>query len=73
MPLLTKTTPFGSMPVIVRVANGLPVVVTVKLPGIFTSNAALAGLVNAGACVTVRVKICVALGTTPLDAVSVKV
>jgi hypothetical protein len=69
--LLTKLTPLGSAPVFVSDAAGLALVSTLKLPGILGANVALAGLVKVGACVTVRVNIWTALGSTPLAAVIV--
>jgi hypothetical protein len=47
------------------------VVVTVKLPDCPVANDALAPLVIAGAWLTVRVKLWVAAGETPFDAVIV--
>ncbi len=71
--MLTKLTPAGRDPVFVRTASGLPTVVTLKLPGVPAWNAALTGLVNLGACVTINVNVCVAIGATPFATVSVNV
>src|SRR5579862_7700879 len=70
-PLLVKVTPEGSAPLLERVAAGYPVVVTVKLPELPTTRAALLADVMAGAWLTVRVKDWVASGTTVLVAVMV--
>src|SRR6266545_6032892 len=52
-------------------AIGKPVVVTVNVPALPTLNVVLLALVMAGAWLTVRVKLCVAFGVTPLFAVMV--
>jgi hypothetical protein len=64
-----NVTPVGSAPDSVRVGAGLPVAVTVNVPGDPIVKVALEALVIAGAWVTVRVKFCVAFGATPLLAV----
>ena len=70
-----KVTPAGSVPLVrLRVGVGEPVVVTVKLPGVPLVKVVALALVKAGAAgagLTVRVKLCVALGSTPLAAVMV--
>src|SRR5712692_6732653 len=66
-----KVTPLGSVPVSLSVGAGLPVAVTVKLPAVPTVKVALLALVMAGAWLTVRVKLWVALVPTPLLAVKV--
>ena len=71
-PLLTKVTPLGRAPVLVREAIGLPVVSTLKLPGMLTENVALAGLMKAGALFTTKTNVCEASGSTPLVAVILK-
>ena len=75
LPLSVKVTPPGSAPVSLKVvaAGKWWPVVTVKLPAVPTVNAAVLALVIAGASVTVRVKVWVALGATPLLAVIVTV
>ena len=50
---------------------GNPVVVTVNVPGVAVVNVVLSALVIAGAWSTVRVKLWVASGSTPLAAVIV--
>src|SRR6266545_4065015 len=52
-------------------AIGKPVVVTVNVPALPTVNVVALALVMAGAWLTVRVKLCVAFGVTPLFAVMV--
>ena len=64
-------TPLGSVPVSLRVGIGKPVAVTVKLPAAPTVKVVLFALVIAGAWLTVRVKLCVALVPTPLAAAKV--
>ena len=73
-PLSIKVTPDGSAPDSVIVAVGLPVVVTGNVPWVPTVKAAALPLVMAGAvgaAFTVRVKLWLAAGLTPLDAVIV--
>ena len=53
-------------------AIGFALVSTMKLPGVPTAKVALDGLVKVGACVTLRVNVWVALGSTPFAAVIVK-
>ena len=56
--LSTKVTPVGSAPVSVNgVGIGKPVVVTVNVPAVLTTNVVLFALVIAGAWSTVRVKL----------------
>jgi hypothetical protein len=66
-------TPFGSVPDTEYDTVGTPVAMTWKAPGVISKNAVLAALVIAGAAgvPTVSVKLCVALGDTPLEAVIV--
>ena len=67
-PLLTKVTPVGSGPISERAAVGLPVVVTVKVPGGPTVNVWLVAEVMAGAASTVRANDWEAAGLMPLVA-----
>ena len=64
---------WAESPVSLSVGVGTPVVVTVKLPAVPTVKVVLVALVIAGAwaAATVRVKLWVALGVTPLAAVMV--
>ena len=68
-----KVTPAGRVPLVrLRVGVGEPLVVTVKLPGLPLVKVVLLALVKVGAAAgTVRVKLWVALGSTPLAAVMV--
>ena len=69
-----NVTPLGSVPLSLNVGVGVPVAVTVKLPDVPTANVVLAALVMVGAtlaALTDSVKLCVALGRTPLAAVKV--
>ena len=69
-----KVTPVGSgVTVSAKVGGGVPVAVTVKVPPVPAVNKALLALVIFGASSTVSVKVCVALVSTPLLAVMVKV
>lgn len=52
-------------------ATGFALVSTMKLPGVPTANVALDGLVMVGACLTVRVNVWLAFGSTPFAAVIV--
>ena len=72
-PLSWKATPAGSAPLRVSVvAVGYPAVVdTANDPAEPTVNPTAASLVNAGVSVTDRVKLCVASGSAPFEAVSV--
>ena len=66
-PLSTNVTPVGSVPVSVSAAVGVPVVVTVNVSALPVANDLAAALVITGAWgATVRVKVWVALGVTPL-------
>ena len=67
-PLSLKVTPSGSAPVSDRAAVGSPVVVTVKEPALPSVKVALSLEVICGATSTVRVKVWVASGATPLEA-----
>ena len=74
VPLLwgVNVTPAGSVPVKLRVVFGCEFrVETVKELAIPTTNVALLTLVMRGGRLTVRVKLWVAGGLTPLDAVKV--
>jgi len=66
-----NVTPLGSVPLSLRVGAGKPEAVTVNVPAVPTVNVVLAALVMVGAWFTVRVKLCVAFGETPLLAVMV--
>ena len=63
----------GSVPLSLKAGVGIPVVVTVNVPGSPSVNVVMVALVIAGACgtATVSVKLWVALGDTPLAAVIV--
>jgi hypothetical protein len=67
-PLSVKLTPVGSVPVTASAGVGLPVDVTVKLPGVPAVKVSAAALVIAGAALTVSVKVCAAGSPTPLSA-----
>ena len=73
LPLSVNEMPPGREPVSVKVEAGKPLVVTEKVPAEPTVNVALAALVIAGGCPTMRMKDCVAFGATPLLAVIVVV
>jgi hypothetical protein len=64
-----NVTPVGSVPTSETVGTGKPVVVTVNVFSVPVTNVVLLALVMAGAWSTVSVKLCVALGVTPLLAV----
>jgi hypothetical protein len=66
-----NVTPPGKTPDSVSVGAGIPVVVTLKLPGFPTTNVVLNALVMAGAELIVRLNDCVAAVPTPLVAVIV--
>jgi hypothetical protein len=66
-----NVTPLGRVPLSLRVGVGDPVAVTVNVPAVPTVNVVLLALVIAGFWLTVRVKLCVAFGVTPLFAVMV--
>jgi hypothetical protein len=68
-----NVTPLGKAPDSVRVGAGIPVVVTLKVPGLPTTNVVLEALVMAGAELTVRLNDWVAAVPTLLVAVIVKV
>ena len=55
-PLSVKVTPDGSAPDSLSVESGNPLAMTVKRPGVPTTNVAAFVLVMAGASFTVRVK-----------------
>jgi len=67
-----NVTPLGSVPLSLRVGVGKPVAVTVNEPAVPTVNVVLLALVMAGASLTVSVKLWVAFGVTPLEAVIVR-
>ena len=73
--LSTNDSQEGCAPSRVRVEVGLPVVVMVKVPAVPTVNDVEASLVMAGASKTggaswtVMVKVCIASGRVPFDAV----
>ncbi len=71
--LSRKVTPPGRAPLSLREAVGKPVVVTVNVPALPTVKVVPLSLVMAGAWSTVRVKVWVASGSTPLDAVMLSV
>jgi hypothetical protein len=68
-----NVTPLGSAPVSLRVGVGKPVAVIVNEPELPTVKVVAVALVIAGAWFTVNVKLWVALGLTPLDAVKVRI
>jgi hypothetical protein len=70
--LAVKVRPEGSVPVCDSVGVGEPVVVTVKLKALPPVATAELALVIASPLLTVRVKLWVALGLTPLAAVIVR-
>lgn len=67
-----KVTPLGRVPDSLSFGVGKPVAVTVNEPAVPTANVVLVGLVIAGACPTVKVKVCVAVPAL-LFAVNVRV
>jgi len=66
-----NVTPVGNVPVSLNVGLGVPVAVTVNVPGVPTVKVVLFALVITGAVLTVSVKGCVAAVPTPLLAVNV--
>ena len=66
-----RVTPVGSAPDSVKVGAGKPEAVTVKLPAVPSVKVARSAEVMVGCASTVRVKVWVALGVTPLAAVMV--
>ena len=64
-----KVRPLGSVPVLLKLEVGKPVVVTVKLPAVPAVKVVLPELPMAGAWSTVSVKLCAAFGVMPLVAV----
>jgi hypothetical protein len=71
---VSKVTPEGSLPLSPKVGAGTPVAITVNEPARPSVNWPCAAEVNTGAdpiAFTVRVKLCVASGATPLVAVKV--
>jgi len=71
-PAVVKVTPEGRAPVSENVGDGTPEAVTVKVPAVPAVKVVLLALVMAGAWSTVRVKLWVALGLTPFEAVIVR-
>jgi hypothetical protein len=67
-----KVTPFGNAPDSLSVDAGNPPAVIVKLPAVPTVNVALLALVIAGGWSMVSVKLWLACGATPFDAVKVR-
>ena len=65
-----NVTPLGKAPASLSVGAGKPVAVTVNVPAVPTVKLAVLALVIAGACWTVRVKLCTAAEPTPLEAVN---
>ena len=70
-PAEVKVTPVGRAPVSVKVGAGNPVAVTVNELAVPAVKILLAALVMAGAWLTDNVKLWLALGATPLEAVMV--
>lgn len=69
--LSVKCTPLGSAPACMMVGAGYPVVVTINEFEPSSTKVVLFALVIVGDWLTVKVKLCVALGLTPLLAVKV--
>src|ERR1700689_3546770 len=61
LPLSTKVTPVGSVPVLLSAAAGEPLVVILKVPALPVVRVAVAALVTAGACCTTSEKLWVAV------------
>jgi hypothetical protein len=66
-----KLTPLGNVPVLLKVAVGKPVAVTVNVPAAPKVNDVVFALVIAAAWLTVSMKLCVAAVPIPLLAVKV--
>jgi hypothetical protein len=66
-----NVTPVGNVPVSLNVGVGVPVAITVNVPGVPTVNVVLLPLVITGAVFTVSVKLWLAGVPTPLLAVNV--
>jgi hypothetical protein len=66
-----NVTPLGSVPVSLTDGVGAPVAVNAKVPAVPTVKVVLFALVIAGPWFTVKVKLWVASGPTPLCAVNV--
>ena len=66
-----NVTPVGNVPVSLKVGLGVPVAVTVNVPGVPTEKVVLLALVITGAVFTVKVKLWPAGDPTPLLAVNV--
>ena len=60
-----KVTPFGSVPLSLQVGVGVPVAVSVNVPGVPAVNTAVFALVMAGGAFTVSVKFWVTFCATP--------
>jgi hypothetical protein len=69
--VVLNVTPVGNVPVSLNVGAGVPVAITVNVPGVPTVNVVLLPLVITGAVFTVSVKLCVAGVPTVLLAVNV--
>jgi hypothetical protein len=67
----TKLTPDGNPPDIERVGVGVPVAVTVNVPAVPIEKLVLLALVMLGDRLIVMLKLWVALGSTPFEAVTV--
>jgi hypothetical protein len=65
-----NVTPLGKVPASLSVGGGKPVAVTVNVPASPTVKLVVLALVIAGACWTVRIKLCTAAEPTPLEAVN---
>ena len=72
LPLSVKVIPVGNVPLTFKDMGAAPVVVTVNELAVLTMKLALTALVISGGCATLSVKLCAALGETPLAAVIVK-
>ena len=65
-----NVTPLGKVPASLSVGAGEPVAVTVNVPACPAVKLVVLALVIAGACRTVKVKLCTAAEPTPLEAVN---
>src|SRR5205085_10343886 len=66
VPLAASVTPDGSVPVVTaKVGAGKPVPATVNVPAVPTAKVVATPLVNAGGWLTVSVKFCVPLASSP--------
>ncbi len=71
-PLSTKVVPAGSAPVMPTTASGVPIVVTVNVPAMPTTNVVVSALVMSAPCCTLSVKSAWHRAATPLLAVNVR-